>query len=423
MLQALNEAYLQINSLSKSNPVLAGIISLWGLGIITFLFRNVPSAIFKKVFKQLTTELTINNNDKIYYQFLEWISKNKTNFFVRDYNINNSDKWGDGDAKLSIGYGKIWFTFKRRVIFMERSKDQANQSQHVKETVTITLFGRKSELFRDLFKLIQNENSKEKDKYIKIYKWKDDFWNSTENQLKRSLDTVIISKDCKKSILNHVDTFFKDKNWCLKNGIPWRTGILLQGPPGTGKTSLIKGLCSHYNKDLYILDLARVTDEKLQEALTSIPENSIVAIEDIDCAGIKKRAAGNKSEAKFGEGKELSFLSLSGVLNALDGVSSGEGRIVIATTNFPEKLDEALTRDGRFDLKVDIGNLTQETFKEYMVRFYPKLNLDDWEILPNIAPSKLQTLVIKNKTNPKEILKSIAKKKNQTVINLRNANV
>src|SRR6478735_3398718 len=63
-------------------------------------------------------------------------------------------------------------------------------------------------------------------------------------------------------------------------------------------------------------------------------------------------------------------ISLSGLLNAIDGVASHEGRILIMTTNKPESLDEALIRPGRVDVQVGFKNATSEQATELFYRMY-----------------------------------------------------
>ncbi|EAA31877.3 hypothetical protein GE21DRAFT_7334 [Neurospora crassa] len=63
-------------------------------------------------------------------------------------------------------------------------------------------------------------------------------------------------------------------------------------------------------------------------------------------------------------------ISLSGLLNAIDGVASHEGRVLIMTTNKPEKLDEALLRPGRVDIQIAFLNATQEQVRELFERMY-----------------------------------------------------
>src|SRR5207253_2725559 len=88
-----------------------------------------------------------------------------------------------------------------------------------------------------------------------------------------------------------------------------------------------------------------MSDNRLGDLLAKVPERNILLLEDIDCAFVKrKRASGKEGELTF-----------SGLLNALDGVASPEGRIVVMTTNHVDKLDPALIRPGRADVKLYFG--------------------------------------------------------------------
>lgn len=71
------------------------------------------------------------------------------------------------------------------------------------------------------------------------------------------------------------------------------------------------------------------------------------------------------------DGKETQTgITLSGLLNAIDGVASQEGRVLVMTTNFPEKLDSALVRPGRVDLKVAFGLAGRKEMRELFQRMY-----------------------------------------------------
>lgn len=96
------------------------------------------------------------------------------------------------------------------------------------------------------------------------------------------------------------------------------------------------------------LSQGTMTDDRLQQLLSNVPEESIILLEDIDAATV------GRHYEKEGERKITTIriiivdldairyqgmkpLTLSGLLNALDGVISGEGRIIFMTTNFVER--------------------------------------------------------------------------------------
>ncbi|KAK8046144.1 mitochondrial chaperone BCS1-A [Apiospora saccharicola] len=164
-------------------------------------------------------------------------------------------------------------------------------------------------------------------------------------------------------------------------GIPLRRGYLFYGPPGTGKTSLSFALAGVFGLDIYVISLLEptLTEEDLGALFSSLPRRCVVLLEDIDTAGLRrpaeelgkseaeKKADGGSKESKDKEAPSNDWkvsdlakalkkdsgsddkkgISLSGLLNAIDGVASHEGRVLIMTTNVPESLDEALIRPGR----------------------------------------------------------------------------
>ena len=105
-----------------------------------------------------------------------------------------------------------------------------------------------------------------------------------------------------------------------------------------------------------------LADDKLIHLLSNTPERAFVLIEDID-------AAFNKRVQTSEDGYQSS-VTFSGFLNALDGVASGEERIIFMTTNHPEKLDSALIRPGRVDLAMLIDDASPQQARRLFERFY-----------------------------------------------------
>ena len=102
---------------------------------------------------------------------------------------------------------------------------------------------------------------------------------------------------------------------------------------------------------------------------------------------------------------------MSGFLNALDGVVASEERIVFMTTNHPEKLDPALIRPGRVDVREYLGHATEYQTKEMFYRFYggQKERAQSFaEILASyrypVSPAYLQGLFVSNKGSPEKAL-------------------
>jgi len=96
-------------------------------------------------------------------------------------------------------------------------------------------------------------------------------------------------------------------------------------------------------------------------------------------------------------------INLSHLLNLIDGVVEMHGRIIIMTTNHVDKLDDALIRPGRIDLKVNFQRITGETIKHVITKYIPFVNFEIplWDSLNfnsiTISPAELINILIKNK--------------------------
>lgn len=187
-------------------------------------------------------------------------------------------------------------------------------------------------------------------------------WRPTPLQ-NRSMESVFLPKEQKQRIVNDVKTFLDSERDYIKFNIPYHRGYLLYGPAGSGKTSFIKALAQHFKLDVHYVSLSEVKhDSKLFDLINSIEPKSILLLEDIDVLSVTNGRDGNESD-----GDEL---TLTGLLNALDGVATPHGLLVFMTTNSYEKLDPALIRSGRADIKELFDNCTTEQVLDSYHYFY-----------------------------------------------------
>ena len=200
----------------------------------------------------------------------------------------------------------------------------------------------------------------------------------------------------KEDIVKRLDFFTNNKAWYKKRGIPYTLGFMFYGDPGCGKTSTIKAIANHTQRHIVSVPLNKIkTAKELLNVFYNVKMNHkdiplnqrLYVLEDIDAADLKC-VVGERSKNKEEENKtnkanedsnEIGFdmnllnliksssplgksssnkLTLASLLEVLDGVMEMDGRMMIITTNYPEKLDKALIRPGRIDLKVKFGPCT-----------------------------------------------------------------
>lgn len=169
------------------------------------------------------------------------------------------------------------------------------------------------------------------------------------------------------ALKNDVTFFAQSKSWFDKRDLPYARSYLLYGPPGNGKTSAIKAISKYFDT---------VTSDFSFTASYQDPDTCFTqwVIGDPDEGHNNRPGAAAKAAATSGgsDNPKIRILlledidrffskdetmktpvSLSAILNALDGVAERKNSIIIATANNPEKIDsQVLCRPGRFDLRV-----------------------------------------------------------------------
>ena len=201
---------------------------------------------------------------------------------------------------------------------------------------------------------VQKRADSEAKEHIKVYRnGVLGYWRLYNLVPARKLDSVAMDPGKRETIKNHVGDFLNDRDDYIRMGVPWRYGMLLYWPPGTGKSSLTVAVASEFGLPIYNITFSSkdLSDNLLDQLFSSVPERSVLLLEDVDTTGVPRRSYSDMFERT---------VTLSGVLNALDGVNASQGRVLIMTTNHRERLNEALMRDGRADDKIEMWYVTPE---------------------------------------------------------------
>jgi chaperone BCS1 len=134
---------------------------------------------------------------------------------------------------------------------------------------------------------------------------------------------------------------------------------------------LSKSIAGHFSLDIYILSLSAINKANLTSLCAKLLSRCVILLEDVNAVSSNRDAKTKDSRQIVAPSRERKpasrNVSLSSILNAIDGVGSQEGRILIITTNHITRLDEALIRPGRVDKTVELrladNKMTADLFR------------------------------------------------------------
>lgn len=268
--------------------------------------------------------------------------------------------------------GVHFFSYRGHFIRCERVREQMDAlAGQPYEVVTLTTLGRDKSLFTSIFNEARGIALAEAVNKTATYVAFGHEWRVFgQPRTKRPLGSVILDQGVAETVVNDLTTFLSSSDWYNRRGIPYRRGYLFYGPPGTGKSSFIFALAGHLNYSICVLNLSdpSLTDDRLLHLVNTAPRDSLILLEDIDCA-VRPRDDPHQEHPQRWEG--LARVTYSGLLNTLDGVVGSEARILMMTTNHIEVLDDTLTRPGRVDLKVLIDNASDWQLAQAFHAFFP----------------------------------------------------
>ena len=217
--------------------------------------------------------------------------------------------------------------------------------------------------------------------------------NKTNNKKEVGLDGVILDGETKKAILRTIN-FVKKRDLYVDMGCTLPGGILLFGEPGTGKSLMAEVIARESNYKFKFVCASELLGQYVGSSASNIrkifdelkKENSILYIDEIDAVGSKRQDDDNSKEYRSALNQLLSCMS-DPQYNKI---------VVMASTNIPEQLDPALTREGRFDLKVEIKKpdkqMRIDLFKLYVGKLKHDENID-YEFLADKTDGKVGAFI------------------------------
>ena len=259
----------------------------------------------------------------------------------------------------------------------------------------------------------------------------------------RSFDNVYF--EGQEHVRKHTEFFLHNKGWYERKGIPYTLGFLFHGDPGCGKTSETKAIANIARRhiinvqlseiksktqltNLFFNDEINVFNGNTLERYTIPIHERLYVIEDIDAMGdmvlrrewkkpeivMKQKSTDDafldrmkEDSEEFKEPLDLSFL-----LNLLDGTLESSGRILVITSNFPERIDRALIRPGRIDQIVHFKRCSLKILKDMVCGFYDLENpypehaiwTQETELHMRWSPAEVNQILFRNFDTPAHAL-------------------
>jgi chaperone BCS1 len=364
--------------LGGQNQFASGGLLLMVVGSIGVFLRALPLRLWEWIVDQSTMTITVKDDDAAFAWVKEWFREQRFMKRIRQVDLDTTLR--GAELALIPAPGEHWFVHAGRPfwVYFHRSEDVKGRGYRRTESLTFRTVGR-DRIFLKKFvdEIVACHHRKvSKASYLYLY---NEGWDYVRAYSPRLLDSVILKPGEKEHLLQDLERFRASRERYRRLGVPYHRGYLLYGPPGTGKTSLVSGIAEKCGMSIYVVNLTEFNDRTLKSAMNDVPENSVILFEDIDCmkAGHRRREADARGEKPVQteaatKSDANSGVTLSGLLNVLDGFHAPENVVYVMTTNDAEALDRALLRPGRIDYKLFMGEAAESQRIELYRRFFPE---------------------------------------------------
>jgi len=348
-----------------------------GLGVY---MRAIPQRVWEWFVGQTTLMITVKDDDAAFMWVKEWFLEQK--FLTRIRRVDVDTTLRREQLALIPAQGDHWFWYSGRPFRVEfyRSQEPTGWPSKRSELLTFRTIGRRQSFLKKFVAEVVVCHQRTVASASSLYV-RDKYWERVQAYTPRLLESVILRPGEKEDLVQDIEKFKAAKDRYYQLGVPYHRGYLFYGPPGTGKTSLVSALAANFGMSIYAINLTDFNDKTLMKAVHDVPPNSVILFEDIDCmkTGNARIDPDEWARKQMPEGPndkadplDRLGVTLSGLLNVLDGFHAPENVLFVMTTNKIETLDQALLRPGRIDYRLFLGKAGEEQKIELYRRFFPR---------------------------------------------------
>ena len=363
--------------LSGHNQFASSGLLLMIVGGLSVYLRAIPQQIWEWFVEQTTLMITVKDDDAAFVWVKEWFLEQKLLKRVRSVDMDTAMR--NERVALIPAPGRHWFWHAGRpfVVYFYRSEETRERSARRIESLTFKTIGRKRPFLQSFVDDVVACHIRRLGVQSFLFTY-DDGWYSVQGYAPRLLESVILEPGEKEHLVQDIQRFRTSKPRYQRLGIPYHRGYLFYGPPGTGKTSLVSALAANFGLSIYLINLADFNDRTLMNAINEVNSNSVLLFEDIDCMKSSQTRVPSASHGNEGPNEQKqkeavadkNGVSLSGLLNVLDGFHAPTNVLFMMTTNRMETLDDALLRPGRIDYRLYLGEASEEQKLRLCRRFF-----------------------------------------------------
>ncbi|MFC4424948.1 BCS1 and AAA domain-containing protein [Deinococcus navajonensis] len=369
-----------------TNDLAQGGLLIAALSAAAMYARTLPGMLWSRLKHHMTLTLDVQGDDAAFPWLAAWLAAQPVGRKLSHLGVVTRFNEQMGGQNLTLGTdrdgdeinvrlvplsGQVLLRYRGHWLLARPERQRRGQGeQHLgySHSLTFRMLASSRGIVPTLLQEAYTFTAGRADGKVEIYVPQYEGWRLVERRPARALSSLIYDTDLVSGLHTDLQAFFADHDWYAGMGIPYRRGYLLHGPPGNGKSSLVAALAGAFGLNVCVLNLATpdLNDDRLTSLLANLPRRALLLLEDIDAVflGREPRAPTVK-------------LSFNGLLNALDGVAAGEGRVTFMTTNDLAGLDPALIRPGRADRHLPVANATQAQLAGMLRRFWPGWSVED----------------------------------------------